>query len=301
MMTDKHPYTKEYQNAETLVRLLQERGLAIDNPGKAARYLNTIYYYRLSAYLHPLLAFPKAANRYKSGASFRQALMLYRFDKKLRLLIFNEIEKIEVAVRTAIIDESAVELHSPFWMTEEQHFKDKGRFGKALKLIEHELGRTHEEFIVHFRDTYSDAYPPAWMLSEILPLGVITNLFTNLRSPRIKKRVAQRFGLQVPVFNSWMTVVTLTRNYCCHHARVWNKQNTIMPMAPMRTVRPWLTLETNPLRAYYDLCIIKYLLDAISPGNDMKAKIESLLRAYPQADTAAMGFPDGWEREPLWQ
>ena len=31
-------------------------------------------------------------------------MMLYRFDKKLRLLIFNEIEKIEVAVRSAIVN-----------------------------------------------------------------------------------------------------------------------------------------------------------------------------------------------------
>lgn len=29
--------------------------------------------------------------------------MLYRFDKKLRLLLFNEIEKIEIAVRCAVV------------------------------------------------------------------------------------------------------------------------------------------------------------------------------------------------------
>lgn len=32
--------------------------------------------------------------------------------------------------------------------------------------------------------------------------------------------------------NYKMTIVTLTRNSCCHHARVWNKQNTIRPMRP---------------------------------------------------------------------
>ena len=31
-------------------------------------------------------------------------MMLYRFDKELRLFIFSEIEKIEVAVRCAIIN-----------------------------------------------------------------------------------------------------------------------------------------------------------------------------------------------------
>lgn len=45
---------------------------------------------------------PKEQHRYKPNTTFNQVMMLYRFDKKLRLLIFNEIEKIEVAVRSAI-------------------------------------------------------------------------------------------------------------------------------------------------------------------------------------------------------
>ena len=57
----------------------------------------------------------------------------------------------------------------------------------------------------------------------------------------------------------------------------------------------------NTQRTYFDLCIIKYFLNIISPNNDMKAKIDALLANYPAIDTAAMGFPLGWENEPLWQ
>ena len=110
-----------------------------------------------------------------------------------------------------------------------------------------------------------------------------------------------RFGLQVAPFESWLTIVTLTRNSCCHHARVWNKQNTIRPMLPNRMTGHWITLPTDTLRIYYDLCIIKYFLNIISPNNDMKAKIDALLSSYPSIDIVAMGFPRGWESEPLWQ
>ena len=72
-------------------------------------------------------------------------------------------------------------------------------------------------------------------------------------------------------------------------------------MSPRRTARTWITLPTNPLRIYYDLCIIKYFLDTISPNNDMSQKLHSLLAAYPLVDSAAMGFPDGWENEDLWK
>lgn len=41
---------------------------------------------------------------YKHSSSFEKIMMLYRFDKELRLFIFSEIEKIEVAVRCAIIN-----------------------------------------------------------------------------------------------------------------------------------------------------------------------------------------------------
>ena len=47
--------------------------------------------------MYPLLKMPKTAHLYKEGSSFKKVMMLYRFDKKLRLLMFNEIEKIEIA------------------------------------------------------------------------------------------------------------------------------------------------------------------------------------------------------------
>lgn len=295
------PFQKEYQHADALVQLLLSRGLTIDNPGKAEQYLKTINYYRLSAYMYPLLLVPKSEHRFKTDASFRQVMMLYRFDKKLRLFMFNEIEKIEIAVRTAIVDECTSAFGDSFWMTNASYFIDSNKFQKTLALISHEIDKSHEEFIVHFKQTYSDPYPPAWILAEILPLGVMTNIFINLKDSQVKKKIAQRFGLQLRVFVSWMTIITVTRNACCHHARVWNKQNTLTPMNPRRTTHAWITLPSNPLRVYYDLCIIKYFLDTISPNNDMGQKLRNLLSAFPLVDPAPMGFPEGWENEELWE
>lgn len=175
-----------------------------------------------------------------------------------------------------------------------------GKFRHTMDLIDGELNRSREDFITHFKNTYSDAYPPAWILAEVLPFGVLTNIFSNLKNIRIKKRVSQRFGLQVAPFESWLTIVTLTRNSCCHHARIWNKQNTIRPMLPNRMQFSWIALPTDALRIYFNLCIIKYFLNIISPRNDMKAKMLSLLAEYPNIDTSAMGFPAGWECESLW-
>ena len=63
----------------------------------------------------------------------------------------------------------------------------------------------------------------------------------------------------------------------------------------------WIAIPVNQKKAYFSLCIIKYFLDIISPNNDMKAKIDALLSSYPSIDINAMGFPRGWENEPLWR
>lgn len=100
---------------------------------------------------------PKEQHRYKPSATFSQVMMLYRFDKKLRLLIFNEIEKIEVAVRSAIVNIGSAMTGNPFWMTDCSNFIDAGKFCRTMDLIDAELHSSREDFIVHFKQTYSDA------------------------------------------------------------------------------------------------------------------------------------------------
>ena len=300
-MTEKIPFSKHYTEEQSLIILLQSRGLLITDINKANHYLTHIGYYRLSAYMYPLLQVPKEQHLYKPGATFKKVMMLYRFDKKLRLLLFNEIEKIEVAVRSAIVKHGCEVTNDPFWMTNPHNFSNPVKFNKTIRLIEDELNHSKEEFITHFKDIYSDPYPPAWILSEILPLGVMTNIYSNIKNKKIKKRVSQSFHLQIAPFESWMTIVTLTRNLCCHHARIWNKQNTLRPMIPNIIVKPWINQPTDTLRIYFDMCIIKYFLNIISPGNDMLTKMLALFAEYPEVDLGALGFPSGnWQDEPLW-
>ncbi len=295
------PFSKSFTSSEELVYLLQSRGLEIENPKKAKSYLNNIGYYRLSAYMYPLLQTPKTAHRYKQGASFKKVMMLYRFDKKLRLLIFNEIEKIEIAIRRAVL-QIPTEIHGdPFWLTKQSYFMDVDKFLETLKSITSEYNKSKEEFIKHFKQTYSEPYPPAWILGELLTIGNINAIYRNIKQNRIRKRIAKQFGLPIDVFESWLTVIAVMRNACGHHARVWNKQNAIPPAMLNHPVGAWITLPTDSMRTYFDICIIKYFLDVISPNNDLLAKLRWLFVDYPEIDLSALGFPKGWEMEPLWK
>lgn len=244
--------------------------------------------------MYPFLTEPKTNHEYKPGITFDRVLRLYRFDKKLRVLLFNEIEKIEVAFRAAMVSTIIERTGDIFWMTNPDYVNSG-----TLALIQREYSHSTEDFIVHFKHTYTDSYPPAWMISEILPFGSITWIFRNLSSAH-KKAVAKKFYLHAPVLESWMNVIALTRNSCCHHARVWNKVNSIIPNDMSGMTRPWIDSATDKRRTYYNICIIKYFLDIISPNNDFKDKLLALFASFREIDLKAMGFNSDWETEPLW-
>ena len=87
--------------------------------------------------MHPYLCTPKEIHKYKSNASFDKVMMLYLFDKKLRLFLFNEIEKIEVAVRSAIVNICCEITGYPFWMTDATYFTDKAQFAGSSSTQAH--------------------------------------------------------------------------------------------------------------------------------------------------------------------
>ncbi len=100
MKYDKPPKTYQEQ-----IALLKERGVIFDDEKKAEHQLAAISYYRLSAYMFP---FKKnvgghIVDEFRYGTTWKDIYNLYVFDRKLRLLVFDAIEKIEVAVRCQIV------------------------------------------------------------------------------------------------------------------------------------------------------------------------------------------------------
>src|SRR5690606_13618172 len=91
---------------------LQNRGLQVNNKAPALDYLERLGYYRLSGYWYPLRAIDTAAssaqnravrlNSFVNGSRFEDVVQLYVFDKKLRLLALDALERIEMAVRVDV-------------------------------------------------------------------------------------------------------------------------------------------------------------------------------------------------------
>ncbi len=94
MKYEKFPITVSEQ-----ITKLKKRGLYFENEIKAKDYLSNISYYRLRAYTFPFQDNTHENQLFNVDISFEQIINLYMFDRKLRLLIFDAIEKINTHSR----------------------------------------------------------------------------------------------------------------------------------------------------------------------------------------------------------
>lgn len=293
-------YTKPALTITEQINLLESRGLIIPDRIKAETYLSNISYYRLSAYVYPFKKLP--TDKFVDGTTFEDVLDSYLFDRELRLLVFDAIERIEVAFRTQLINKPAIK-DGAFWFEDEKFFDDKDRLTEHLRKLDDEVYQSHEIFVTHFFNKYEENCPPVWMSFEVVSLGLLSKFYQNLKFSDAKKVIAQHFGLSNPkVFQSWIRSVTYVRNICAHHARLWNRTLTNKPTILLTPSKQWISQRNpNNEKIYYFLCCLLYLLREINPTTQFVEKLKVLLAKYPKTPLNSMGFSANWENDPFWQ
>jgi abortive infection bacteriophage resistance protein len=281
---------------------LKNRGLKFHNEPKAANYLSNISYYRLRAYTYPFQDNGADEQPFTLNISFEQIIALYVFDRRLRLLIFDGIEKIEISFRTQIIYHFALSKGS-HWHLNPLLYRDAMRFAGHLNSLQKEVDRSTETFIDHYKNKYTNPTdPPCWMSLEVSSMGLLSKIFQNLQKGQEKKAITAHFGLtDISIIENWMHCFSNLRNICAHHGRVWNRRLTLIKL-PTYPAQPFLenkNIYANKL--YATLSCIQYILKIISPGNTLSSRLKELMETCPLAQTKEMGFPEKWQEEKLWQ
>lgn len=276
MLTFKKP---EKSNTE-LIKEWKKRGLTIPDEQRAERYLEFISYYRLSAYTIPFQT-PSSTqpHQFKPNTTFDDILNLYIFDRELRLLVMDAIERIEVAIRTQICNVLSLQKDGnedslgAFWYLEGKHFlhkfahfqflsklekhllDEKNKLGRDIEKIEKRkhLSREQKEtriekaqkenFVRHYVSQYDNPkLPPCWMMVEMLTWGELSNLYAHLRSSNLKKQIATNLGVTMEILESWLKAFNTIRNICAHHSRLWNRELGIAIKIPHSTKIRWLSV-----------------------------------------------------------
>ncbi|TSA38763.1 MAG: Abi family protein [Porphyromonadaceae bacterium] len=285
------------------ITLLKSRGLVFHDEALAQAFLSTVSYYRLRAYTYPFQDNANPDHPFIKPVSFEEIIDLYKFDDKLRLLVFNALGQIEIAIRTQIIYHFALGYGS-HWHLRPELYRNPMWFANHLDSLQKEIDRSNEAFIEHYKETYKDpAEPPCWMSLEVSSFGLLSKIFQNLKKCEEKVSITRFFGLSdITILENWMLCFSNLRNICAHHGRLWNRRLVAKLKIPNHPVYPFLiNNQVYSNKLYAILCSLCYLLKIIQPNNDVKDQVIGLMGTCPLVHEKEMGFPAGWKEESLWK
>jgi len=267
----------------------------------ARHYLTHLNYYRLGAYWLPFEA-NHAPHEFKPGTNFDDVVSLYVFDRELRLLVMDAIERIEVSIRTQWAYHLS-HTYGPHAHLEPSIFKSNEIHRRCLTKLNEELGRSREVFISHYQNNYTDpALPPIWAVVEVMSLGQLSKWVSGLTHGQDRQAIAKNYGIDEIVLTSFLHHLTIVRNICAHHSRLWNRRFGFQAKMPKKPIQ--LHQSLNPPHAKYlynTLVILEHIMNIISPDHHWKTRLIALFEKRPVATPKAMGFPNDWQNRPIWK
>lgn len=294
----KQPFTKPATTYPQQVALLQQRGMVIDNSEAAEFYLQHLNYYRLSAYWLPFEA-DHTTHYFKSGTHFDAVLDLYVFDRELRLLVLDAIERIEVSVRSQWAYQLAHH-HGPHAHLDSSLAFKYSLWQANFDKLSDEVNRSDETFIKHLKTAYNEALPPVWAVCEVMSLGLLSRWYNNLKPMATRRAIASVYGVDEKVLESWLRHLSLVRNTCAHHSRLWNREFTITPLLPRSKPNSLVEQFKNGSRKLYNtLVILLHCMDVIAPQHHWRARLKNLI-TINTIPVEAMDFPADWENLGIW-
>jgi len=282
--------------------LLISRGLEGDRDLMIER-LSSVNYYRLSGYLYP---FRGSGDSFAQGTAFESVWSRYAFDRRLRLLTLDAIERIEVAVRTWIAYHHS-HAYGPFAYAVDPSSMSKLKGSRRDKFLDHvkdQIADSKEPFATHLRRKYENCgdFLPVWAATEVMTFGTILTFYRGTTS-RVKRNVANEFGLPAEILESWLLTLNSIRNICAHHSRLWNRVLGTKPKMPrVRDYPEWhspVCIEND--RVFGVLTICRYCLSQIAPQSGWKDRLENLIAAFPSVPLLDMGFPPNWRDSAIWR
>jgi len=303
-------YKKPRLAVEEQANLLIKRGLVTTNRDLLIDRLRVVSYYRLSGYWHVFrkpdpIQTGQYLDDFRPGTNFDMVWNRYAFDRHLRLVVMDALERIEIVVRTTLAYHHAHD-HGPFGYATDPNSlpdlaKDKRKQARFLTSILNESGRSKDIFVKHFNRHYgSDHYHlPIWMAVEIMSFGSVFTLYRGCSSI-IRQKVASTFGVDDTVFETWLMTLNTVRNICAHHGRLWNREIGTKPKIPKKDSNWHTPVEISNNRMFCVLTICKWSLDRIAPQSCWTGRLRALLAKNPDIPLAKMGFPDDWEKSPVW-
>lgn len=119
-----------------------------------------VNYYKLRAYFIPFDESGQGgAHRFKTGTHFSDVFRLYRFDRKLRILVNDMLERLELAGKTRwafeLSQAKGGQAHE-----DARNFRDPALHQRSFDSLIEQYRKSKEQFAEHHRRKYPALYLP---------------------------------------------------------------------------------------------------------------------------------------------
>ncbi len=273
-----------------MVDLFISRGMVVPDRNKAEHRLHNIGYYRLKGYSY-VLTEDHTTHQLAEGTTFDQVLGFYIFDRKLRLLTMDAVERIEVALKANMCTAISTATNDPFWYMKPAHFKDQNYHSEFMESCADAFADSKDTFIENFKLKHPEyTLPPFWMIQEILSFGPISKAFKNL-SEDWQRAVTAEYGIHRDVLASWFQAIHIVRNICAHHSQLWTRaMPKLLRITNGKRGKAFEKVDTSGFASRALVFVI--LLETIAPGSHWRKLFLKLLADFPQVDHRWLGFND---------
>jgi len=280
---------KPFLSFNDQIERLRTHGCNIEDSSFAQVVLSRINYYRFSAYLLP---FKKKDGEYREGTSFNTVFSIYEFDRKLRIILFATVARIEVFMRAQFAHYHA-EQYGPLGYLSNMAFRTKGHdHERFIRKINDEVrNNTKVPFVQHHIQNYNGQFP-IWVIIELFTFGMLSRFYADLNTKDQKILAKNLFGLNPKTFASWLHCCTDLRNNCAHHDRLYYR---IFPSFPAGLSE----LEIKDRQRIFGILLVlkKLYPDNVGWNREVFGLIKSLIMEYQSnIKLEHIGFPQNWEK-----
>lgn len=303
--------------------------MAIADLEKARRCLARVGYYRLSAYWYPFRlswTLPHSGpgkpskhvlDSFVVGTELDEVIDFYVFDKELRLLATDALERIEIGLRAQIANHlgsiapkahrDASLLDGKFRTETSRRAQNKTRHQDWLETLDRKFALSKEDFAEHFRLRYPTEHPPIWVATEVWDWGMLSHFVDGMKHSD-KDAIAAFYGhIGGRELVSWVHLLNDVRNICAHHSRLWNRGLKVQPRMPSIGAIPEIEHIRNnthaQTRLYAALVVMCIMMKALHPTTEWHLRIKKLLSSAPKNPIIGWqtaGVPADWQEQDIW-
>ena len=215
---------KIFKTIDEQIEILRSKGMVFEDYDKAREILLRENYFFLNGYRSPFLM--NGTKRFIEGTTFEELYSLFTFDRFFRNIIFKNVLIVENNYKSIY----SYVLSKKYGYKEKDYLninnfdrsKEKNRqINDLLRKLKRQIrinGYQHQA-TSHYINNYG--YIPMWVGVKVLSFGLMSELFTILKSED-RKEIADYYNLSPDKIENYMSILANYRNLCAHEDILFN-------------------------------------------------------------------------------